>query len=55
MTIFGFFMAVLFFGSIICIAGTIIWALWNLRFIFTDINKINKRRHELGLNKPNEL
>lgn len=48
-------MAVLFFGSIILVAGTIVWALWKLRFIFIDINKINKRDSELGLDKTNEL
>ena len=43
MTVFGFIMAVLFFGSIILIAGTIIWALWSFRFIIIDLKKLDKQ------------
>lgn len=55
MKILAAIILILFFSAIVLVAGTIIWALWSLRFIIIDINKINKRRHELGLDKPNEL
>lgn len=55
MKILAAIILILFFSAIALVAGTIIWALWSLRFIIVDINKINKRHHELGVDKPNEL
>lgn len=55
MKILAAIILILFFSAIALVAGTIIWALWSLRFIIIDINKINKRHHELGVDKPNEL